>query len=180
MLCNSQSLSLQGLHGMLQCILQYAVVCWSALQCVLQYIVVCCRVLQGVAWSYSVLQCHSTCNCPRPSLQSAAVCCSVCCSVLQCAEAYVAVYDAVCRGMLQGVAVCRSMLQRVPVSPHPQFPASLVAGRAACYSVCYSVCCSMLQCVAVSVHLQLPEPFVAVSCSVCCSVRYSLCCSVCC
>jgi len=136
-------------------------------------------------------------------LHGVTVCCSVTppatalvhrCSLLQCVAVYVAVCCSALQHMLQGmmqyVVVCCRVLQFVAVccralqchhTRNCQRPSLQGEQCVAVYVAVYvAVRCSMLQCVAVSVHLQLPESFVAVSCSVCCSVRYSLCCSVCC
>ena len=92
-----------------------------------------------------ILQCHVHDLCP-----------ALCCSVLQCV--------AVCCSVLQCVAVCCSecgvLLQCLVHDLCPALRCSVLQCVAVCYSVlqCVVVCCSVL-------------PFVAVRCSVCCSVR---------
>jgi len=85
---------------------------------------VCTRISPRIFWKmqYVAVWCSA--------LQNVAVCCSVCCSMLQCELQYVAVCVAV------WCAVCCNLLR---VSPIPRNSEKVQ---------CVAVCCSVLQCVA--------------------------------
>jgi len=168
-------------------VLQYVAMCCSTLQrvavrCnVLQYVAMCCSTLQRVeccSWcvACSMLQCfvvncsmlqyiwriqrHAT-ICRSPF--HVAVCCSVCCSIMQCVAVHLmnpkSCYNLQisfsCCSVLQCVAVWCNMLQHVAVyynvlhcTLRTQRPATIcrsLSHVAVCVAVCVVVYCSMLQ-----------------------------------
>jgi len=139
------------LQWTLQSVAVCAVVCCSvhcsvlqcALQCVAVCTAVCCSDLQWVAVSCSVLQRVPTPQFRQPliadrqlvccsvlqqcvAVYAAAVCCSVCCSLLHCFAVYI-------NASISAASNCRS-----PILGVLQY-----------FAMCVAVCCSVLQCVAV-------------------------------
>jgi len=155
--------------SMLHCVLQYVAVCCSVLQLVLllhlqassalaiyslpRWHAVRCSMLHCVAMCCSVLQ-HVLLSRQQASIpwqyihfqdgmQGVEVCCGVCCSLLQCVAARIALTSASieCNGNVSTSKVARSALQYVVVQ------CSVLQCVAVCCSVlqCVALCCSVLQ-----------------------------------